>query len=31
MNVQNAIRDSSEAALYVILILVGAGNWLVFF
>ncbi|KAF8386605.1 hypothetical protein PRIPAC_75747 [Pristionchus pacificus] len=25
----NAIRDSSEAALYVILILVGAGNWLV--
>ncbi|GMT03133.1 hypothetical protein PENTCL1PPCAC_25307 [Pristionchus entomophagus] len=27
----NAIRDSSEAALYVILILVGAGNWLVSF
>ncbi|GMR33677.1 hypothetical protein PMAYCL1PPCAC_03872, partial [Pristionchus mayeri] len=27
----NAIRDSSEAALYVILILVGAGNWMVSF
>ncbi|GMT33605.1 hypothetical protein PFISCL1PPCAC_24902 [Pristionchus fissidentatus] len=27
----NAIRDSSEAALYIILILVGSGNWLVSF